>query len=179
MYLFEIQGDLVEPSVHALLIPELAALWTEDKFMAIKHFSYIEFSVSKKKSNPFAQVKSDEKDAKIKKKIYGDANYVIPINVEIALTEFNKMQHDASSAIRLLDAAVVGLEKTTTFLSTVDYSIETRSGMPKWKPKDVLDSIGKMDKALADISTLRDKVDQDLYETSKTVKDREINDFER
>ena len=73
MEIFEVSGNIVRPTPNILTIYPFKEIWkrdkTKNKNLAIQEFAFIEFMVSKKKSNPFKGYDEEIKEDKIKEKV--------------------------------------------------------------------------------------------------------------
>ena len=89
-------------------------------------------------------------------------------------------QSKASPTVRYYDANLEALQKTINYLNTgLDYEERNRSGMPVHKFTDVVRGMKEADQVLKSLTSLRTKVEEELYEASKTKGGKEINHYER
>lgn len=188
MELFVIDGFIVRPSMHALLIEPFKSIWekddTETKEIAIKIFSYTEMMCSPKKSNPFRNEPLDTRSESVKIEVFGE-NYkdVITSDMEMmminSVEKYKDLLSKASPIYSLLITSMKAIQKTRDFLENIDYNKRTNSGSLVLKPKEVMTAIQEIPETEKVISELFAKVGQDLEEQSRTRNEREIGDYER
>ena len=68
--------------------------------------------------------------------------------------------------------------KIQTFFDTFDLNaVNEKTGMPLYKPKDVTTTVNDTEKVLQNLSTLQEKVDNELFETTKTKGQKIVSPF--
>lgn len=184
MDIFTIQKNVVIPTPQALLIPAFKAIWDRDtstkKNRAILEFSYIEFMLSPRKTNPFNGHTEEEKPGKIRAIIKLPSTWRPDLLVQEGLRVYDTIQSEGSQSYRYYQAVKAGLDKLIGFYEdTLDFEKKTKTGAPLYKPKDITDAISKAAMNMNEIKKIREQVEKELYESSKTVKNREINEFEK
>ena len=70
------------------------------------------------------------------------------------------------------------LIKTREFLLNIDLDERTKSGMPVYKPSEVYASLEKVEKLMVSMNGLKEKVDQDFFDTARTRGNKSINPLE-
>lgn len=184
MEIFEVNGNVVRPTANILTISPFKEIWKRDKSktknIAMQEFAFIEFMVSKKKSNPFKGYDDEIKEEKIKEKVIVEDKWEADELVIEGIEIYKKWQFEASPTIRYYEANLSALSKTINYLTDgLDYEERNRSGMPVHKFNDVVRGIKEADQVLKSLTSLRKKVEEELYEASKTVGNKEINPYER
>jgi hypothetical protein len=183
MNIFNIEQNIVRPTPHALLIPEFKFIWDRDtsehKNKAIAEFSFIEFSLSQLKSNPFIGYDEDERADKIKKALKINSLWTPDEAVLEAMKVYEHLQEDASRSVRYYKSIQTALDKLILFYNnTLDFDTSTTSGAKVHKPKDVTDAISKAAANLEQLQKLEDQVNKELYESIRTRANRDISRYE-
>lgn len=180
-FLFEISGKVVFPKAETLLIPIFKEIWARDlaleKETAIAEFCYIEFMTSMLKSNPYREYQDEKKNEIIRKDIMpedweGDPlireamNYIITLQTEGSITYSYWMANKAA------------IEQMIDFFLNFDIGERNlKSGMPIYKPKDITSAIGDAEKTLTTLNALKVKVDEEVYESSKSRAGKVVSPF--
>lgn len=182
MDLFIIEEQIVKPNPQALLIPVFAKIWERDKTKkkerAIKEFSYLEFMCSFRKTNPFIGYEKHEREVKLGITLFGDADYKPDEEIKAAMAYYTVLQEDSSSSLKMYKAVVNANEKLIDFANTVNLKETDAKGTPKWKPSDITSITSKAYENIKSLQLMREKVEQELFESAKTRSNREINHFE-
>lgn len=184
MKIFHIEGSAVKPTEEILLISPFKEIWERDatnkKEMASRELAYIEFMVSPRKSNPFAGYPDSEKSDKIIEGLWKEEKWSPDDLVKDAIDIYFKWTEEASPSWRYYLAVRKSVENTRKFLETVDLQERNEKGMPVYKPSDVINTLTKANEILKNLQQLEERVEQELFESSKTMSGKEINDhFER
>ena len=184
MELFTIEGNTVKPTKEILLIYPFSEIWDRDsdikKVTAMQQFKYIEFMCSPKKTNPFRGYEKEKKEQKVIENVFGKEAVYKPDNlVKMAMEQYLEFFYNASPSLAYLEDARGAANMTRQFLSEVDLSSETKAGYPKYKPKDITSALVDTLNVLKTLDALEEKVQQELFENTKTKNNREINMFER
>lgn len=182
--LFEVQGNIALPSEHALMLSPFKEIWERDedekKSSALKQLTYVEFMCSFKKSNPFSGYSLRERHKEVTKKLYGeDFNYIPDGLVQEAIQYYEKLQDEASISMSFYKSVVSSVEQLQEFLNSVDLNERSEKGVPIYKPTDVTRAINDSVGVLQSLTTLKEKVQQELFQATKTKSQREIGEFER
>lgn len=183
MDLFTVQNSIAVPSTHALLIEPFRTLWNRDqtqhKEVAIREFTYIELLCSYKKSNPYSGYKDDLKKIKVANNVFPDIpDYVPDLIVEECIKMYNSLQEESSPSLRLIKAAEKAINEVESFLTTVDLTERTNSGAAVLKPVDVANAVKQLPEMSTALVRMKEKVQQELNDNSKTRGQREIGYFE-
>lgn len=191
MKLFNVVNQVVLPTEEVLLISPFKEIWDRDfsehKFYAIKEFSFIEFMCSPKKTNPFSgYIDKVERAKKIIANIYSReavhrsiADKWEPDDLVIdGCKVYLQFLNEASPALDFLNATEEAIEKLKQWFKTVDLNKTNAKGALLYKPVDITNAASKTELMIKTLVTLRDKVEQELFDNTKTLKNRKINPFE-
>jgi len=180
-FLFEVTGKVVFPTAETLLTTPFKEIWErdkgKDKHKAIKEFTYIEFLTSMKKSNPYRQYSEDLKPIKVKEAIFGEEEWRPDDLVKAGLKKIKEFQKEASTTYSYYISAKKAAEKMKEFFEDVDINERNERGAPVWKPKDLTSALNDTEKVLANIKSLEKKVEEELFEETKTRSNKQISPF--
>ena len=184
MEIFIIEGAAVKTTTQILLISPFKEIWEEDKSrgkgVAMQIFSYIEFMISKKKTNPFKEYAPEKKERAIVDKIFGnDSTYTPNDSVNEAMELYREWETEASVSLRFYDSNLNLLEKIIKNNNDIDLDERDDKGKPIHNSTHIARAVREADQVLQSMSSLRKKVEQELYESSRTKSNKEINPFER
>lgn len=181
-YLFEISERAVFPNTETLLLSPFKEIWERDssktKENALEELTYIEFMTSMKKSNPYRQYPEKLKHEKISEDIITQKGWE-PDNLVIdAMKKVIQFQQEASTTYNYYISAKRAAEKMQEFFNDVDINERNmKSGTPIWKPGDITRALNDTEKVLTNIKGLEKKVEEELYEETKTKAGKEISPF--
>ena len=185
MDLFRLEGTVVKPTEHALLIPPYSDIWNRDKDPeknnAIRDFTYIEFCCSYKKSNPYRGFAEDVRKIKVGEAVYKEdyINFVEDSLIQEGIELYEKLRVEASPTIQYYLAAKSGAEKMMNWLNTFDMeTTNARTGLPLYKPREITSALKDTYDVMKTLNALEEKVHEQLFESMKTVGNKEINHFE-
>jgi hypothetical protein len=182
MNIFQIENNIVVPTPQALLIKDFKTIWDRDKSkkkeQAIKEFSYIEFMSSYQKNNPFINYEPFMRHRKICEHVFGDPKYIPDAQVKKAQETYEEIQNEGSVSLRFYKSLVTAVEKLIKFAEDVDLTARDNRGSAVYTPAHITQITSKAYDTLKQLSLMETKVQQDLYESSKTRGNREINHFE-
>tara|TARA_R110002020_G_scaffold148076_8_gene323954 strand:+ start:13872 stop:14447 length:576 start_codon:yes stop_codon:yes gene_type:complete len=180
-FLFEVTGKTVFPNAETLLTSPYKEIWERDKskekHVALKEFSYIEFLISMKKSNPYRQYPEDIKPIKVKEAIFGEEEWRPDELVAEGINQLKKFQREASTTYSYYVAAKKAAEKMREFFEDVDINERDEKMKPIWKPRDITSALNDTEKVLANIKSLEKKVEEELFEETKTRSNKQISPF--
>jgi len=181
--IFEIDGSVVRPVKDILLINPFKDIWERDtskhKTIAINELAYVYYLVSPKKSNPYAGYPNDIKESKIIEGIWKGEEWTPDELVKEAIGLYTKFLDEASPSMRYYNAVKSGVEQTINFFQNIDFNERTDKGMPVYKISEVIPALKSANEVLRSMSDLQERVEQEVYESSKTKAGKEINYFER
>lgn len=179
--LFHVNGNFVTPTAEALLIEPFCSIWERDKTTskeeALRDFAFIEFMVSKKKTNPYKGYSDSERLEKLCAIYYKGDQDLDPL-VEKGMAELVEFQTNGSATYSYLVSLLNIAERIKHYFNTVDIDERDDKGKPIHTISNITRAIGDIDKVLQTLHTAQEKVEQELYETTKTRGNKEINPFE-
>lgn len=183
LHLFEVVGNTAIPTTEALLIYPYKEIWERDvsekKEQAIKELSYIELSCSYKKANPFAGYDEAERYLRVAENVFPDTPDYIPDElVQRGMVQYKKFQEEASQSMSFYESVVTSVKKLQNFLNNVDLRERTKLGGAVYKPADISKAASDAVNVLHNLTTLKEKVQQELFEASKTKGQRTVGAFE-
>jgi len=185
MDLFVVEGTIVRPTVHALMTYPYKDIWDRDeipeKSEAIRAFSYIEFCCSYKKSNPYKGFAEEVRKTKVGEAVYKEdyINFVEDSLIKEGIELYEKLRVEASPTIQYYLAAKAGAEKMMNWLNTFDMAtLNLKTGMPMYKPREITSALRDTYEVMKTLNALEEKVNEQLFESMKTVGNKEINHFE-
>ena len=185
MDIFEIQNERAVPSTHSLLIEPFKTIWDNDKSKskedAIKKFTFIELMCSRKKSNPYIGYSEDIRYSKLAENIYGD-EFVKPTDDELlkkGIEIYKQLMYEASPTLSYLEAALEAAEKVKEMMKNVDFDERTNGGAAVYKPADITNALKQTSEVVKSLVSLKEKVEAELMEDTKTRGSRDIGHFER
>jgi len=186
MDLFVIEGPVVKPTEHALLISPYKEIWERDKSSAkegaIRDFTYIEFCCSYKKSNPYKGYKESIRKTKIGEAVYKEdfPTFVEDELIMEGMSLYRQLRAEASPTLQYYLAAKAGAEKMMEWLDDFDMERENpRTGLPLYKPREITSALKDSYDVMRTLNSLEKKVQEEIFEVVKTRANKEINHFER
>lgn len=184
MDIFEIQNGKAIPTTHALLIEPYKTIWESDtsknKSEAIRKFTYIELMCSRKKTNPFIGYSEDIRHDKVFKNVFGDSTSIsIDPLIEEGIKVYKEILEEASPTLTYLIAALEAAEKVKNMMRNVDFDERTNGGAAVYKPGDITKALKETNEVVKSLMALKEKVENELMEDTKTRGARDIGYFER
>ena len=177
-YLFDVVKNTVVPTTTVLLISPFKEIWennSKDKAIAI--FSYIEFMASHKKTNPYKGYPPQRRKEKLIEKLFPDGDFVEDDLIKNGIRQLEEFQTEASEALQLYIAVQDSIFKAKVYYDTLDLSERDKTGKPVHKMTDYLKSIKELSSSLGSLKSLREKVEEDLYEESKYKGGKKVGHF--
>ena len=181
-FLFEVNEKVVFPNSETLLISPFKEIWERDKSKgkenALQEFAYIEFMTSMKKSNPFRQYPEDKKEEIVKGEVITQVDWHPDVLIEEAIEKLKVFQQEASTTYNYYMSAKTAAEKMQDFFNNVDITaVNPKTFNPLYKPRDITSALNDTEKVLANLKALEKKVEEELYEETKTRSDKQISPF--
>lgn len=179
---------------------------SEHKAVALAEIAFIEFMSSPKKTNPFygysdalpkpppppaegeplqiadhTVIVLSERAKKIIANRFKEWPNWSPDNlVWEAIEQYKEFYYNASPNLAYYESNLKAAAKVRDFFDTFDMGERNfKTGMPIYKAKEITDAIKNADEVMTKLSAMKAKVDEDIYEQSKSRKNRQINPFER
>jgi len=181
-FLFEINGKAVFPKAETLLISPFKDIWERDlsseKENAIQEFSYIEFMTSMLRSNPYREYPEEKKDEIIRKDIITQMNWDPDNLIRDGMNYIITLQKEGSITYSFWMANKTAIEKMIHFFNNFDIDERNfKTGMPVYKPKDITSAVADAEKGLTTLNVLKTKVDEEVYESSRSRADKVVSPF--
>jgi len=180
--LFIVENQRAKPSTEALMLYPFKDIWerddSSDKGIAIKELSYIEFMCSPKKTNPFFGYSEEDRHTKIVEFLF-NLGYTPDGLVQEGMRVYKDFFYNASPSLSFLESAREGAEKLKKFFSDFDLNEKNDKGVLLYKPKDITTALMDTFNILRTLNSLEEKVYEEIYESTKSKGNREINPFER
>lgn len=184
MEMFMVENNVAKPHTETILIPPFKDLWERDespsKEKAIMDFTFIELMCSPKKSNPFFGYPEDKRGEKIISQVFKGGPYIADTLVYDGMRTYLTFLTEASPTYATLRANRLAAEKTNEFLTNFSYTdVNPKTGLPIYKAKEITDSVKNTQGVILALDSLEKKVQEELFEATKTKGMREIGHFER
>lgn len=180
-YLFTIDNNVAKPTTETLLISPYKEIWerdiSKDKSRAIREFTYIELYSSKKKTNPYSGYEDNQRDKELRKLLFS-IEWEPDELIKEAIDKIEKFQQEASPSYTFYVAANIAANKLKDFFLTFDFNERDRTGKPIFKPKEISSAINDAEQNIRSLNNIKEKVEQELFEATKTRNNREVNHFE-
>lgn len=180
--LFNVEGRIVKPNVETLLISPFKDIWERDttstKDYAIEDFTYIEFMVSEVKANPFSGYHSNVRKDKVRTAIITRDDWEEDELIIAGMDELIKFQREASITYTYYMSARAAAEKMQDFFNDFNMSdVNPKTLMPYYKPKEITSSLIDTSKVLENLNTLREKVNEEVFDEIKNRAKKVISPF--
>lgn len=181
-FLFQVDNKVVFPNPETLLIYPFKDIWERDKSKgketALREFAYIEFITSMKKSNPYRQYPESRKQDVVQKATIGDKNWKPDKLIVEGMKKIKKFQEEASTTYNYYISAKNAIETMTDFFNNVDLNERNfKTGNPIYKPADITRAFNDLERNLANLKALEKKVEEELFEETRTRSDKQISPF--
>lgn len=180
-YLFELQNNVATPTTETLLISPYKEIWERDKSknkeIAIKEFTYIELMTSKKKTNPFGGYSDEDRHKKLTEMLF-NKTWKPDKNIELGMAKINELQVEASPTYSYYLSVLEGAEKMKKFFKDFDINEVNDKGTRIFKPNDIVIAIANTEKVLSQLNSMKEKVQQELFESTRTKANKTIGYFE-
>ena len=180
--MFIIEDGFVKVSPEALLIEPVKVLWEKDKTkrkeVALLQIAYVVFMLSPKKNNPFYGFKEEERESRIMKNLKIKKDFIQEEDVVKFYDFYKDYLRESSPTLRYYESALAAAKTVQDFLGTVDLNKKTKTGTPLYKPVDITRALKDTEEVVQNLFNLKDRVEQELSESGKTVRNRQINPFE-
>lgn len=182
--LFTVEAKIVKPSVETLLLYPFSEIWERDnltgKQHAIEDFTYIEFVTSVQKTNPYSGYSEAERKVKVKEQIISltRTDWVEDELIVLGMEALIKFQQEASVTYNYYMSAKKAADTLQDFFNNLDMTeLNPKTGLLMHKPKDITSALNDTSKLLENLNTLRDKVDNEIFEEIKNRAQKVISPF--
>jgi len=181
-YLFRVEGKVVKPTDEILQIHPFKDIWERDsspnKEVALQEFAYIEFMTSSLRTNPYRGYTEDKKEDIIIKDVFKSKKWTPDELIKKAMKRVIEFQTEGSVTYTLYLSAVKAKDKLQDFFNTFNMNkINTKTGAPVYKPRDITVALQDLDKTITALQNLEKKVEEDLFESAKIKGKKEISPF--
>lgn len=180
-WFFEFDGKESKPKAEVLLVEPFAGMWKADRRAALKGFTFAELYTSKAKSNPYAGYSDDVRMEKLGLEVYGKRGMRfadLDDDVKECVRKLEEWQTEASVTWRYYNSQVAAAEKLIVFFQNFDLDERNDRGALIYKPKEITSALADAEKIMQNLTALRAKVEQEMFESSKGVAGREIGAYE-
>ena len=180
--LFVVEGKAVMPNPETLLLSPFKEIWERDKAKnkenAIQEFAYIEFMSSMRKTNPYRQYPQNKKDEVIREAVITQIDWQPDELIKKAIHKIDQFQKEASTTYSYYIAAKRAAEKMQDFFNEVDVTaVNPKTFNPLYKPRDITSALNDTEKVLANLKALEKKVEEELYEETKSRANKQVSPF--
>lgn len=180
--LFKVEGQAVIPTVETLAIEPFSSIWERDKEkgkpQAMFEFKYIEFMMSVKKSNPFCGYPEDKRHIAILDNQNVQTDWQPDELVKKGMQWYEEFQEEASLTYNYYKSVRAAAEKMQDFFNTFDMNdVNIKTGNPVYKPRDITSALKDTEDVLTKLDSIKKKVEEELFETSRKKGDKEISPF--
>lgn len=181
-FLFVVENGIAKPNTETLLVEPFKTIWDRDKSkekdVALKELTFIEFMTSKKRSNPYAGYDDGLRYERLIETM--PPKWEMDKEVESGLIKMREFHEEASPTYQYYLSASRAAEKMRGFFNTFDINERNeRNGSPIYKPSDITRALNDTDKVLQNLNSMKEKVEQELFEQTKTRGNKTINPFEK
>jgi hypothetical protein len=135
--------------------------------------------VSPKKTNPYSGYSNEIKGKKIIEGLWKETQWNPDELVKEGIQVYAKWLEEAAPSMRYYNAVKSGVEQTINFFENIDFNERTDKGLPVYKISEVIPALKSANEVLKSMTDLQERVEQEVYESSKTKSGKEINLFER
>lgn len=180
--LFNIENKIVKPNIETLLISPFKEIWERDtnpgKFVAMDEMTYIEFTVSVQKTNPYRGYTPEERKRRLNKDVMKHENYEPDELVKEGIQVMIEFQRSASPTYNFYMSAKKGAYKLQDFFDNFSMSdLNPKTGAPLYKPKEITSALIDSEKVLQNLSGLEEKVNNELFEAVKNKGQKTVSPF--
>ncbi len=180
MELFDIENDRLVINPTNLYIPPFRQIWERDKSKgkekAHNEIAYVTFLCNLSRRNPYNSYPEREKDGKIKKDLFGKADWQPDELVQKAIQKYNEMQRTTNS--RLLQSAKDGAQKLADYFDQVDFNAIDNYGRPRYSAKEYAANLKEVGNIVKSLTQLEKQVEKEQLEASEARGGSEIGLYE-
>jgi hypothetical protein len=178
-FLFEFREGVCLPKEEVLLVEPFKGIWERDSSRAVKVFTFAELFTSKMKSNPYAGFDDSERGLRLNRDVWGDERRKVSDDEKECIKKLDEWQREGSATYRYYLSQLRAAEKLREFFMDFDMGERNeRTGNPMYKPKEITGALADANKIIENLTGLRDKVEQELYEREKNRGNRETGLYE-
>jgi len=89
-----------------------------------------------------------------------------------------ELQKEGSATYSYYMSVLRGAEKLKSFFDTFNMNERNSKDVPLYKPNEIVMAISNTDKVLNNLHSMKEKVEQELFEQTRTRGNKQINPFE-
>lgn len=186
--LFIIEGKKVLPTPELLLLEPFRKIWEDyEKEYALDIMAYIFFMTSHNPDkNPFIGYSEMEKAGKVLSSLPSGQLIQAKLleegedDILSAMSLISELEDEGSPSMNFYRSSLNAAQSIISFFNDIDLSrTSPKTGMPLYKPADITRALKETTEVLKTLQGLKDKVRQELFDSSRTTKERRISKFER
>lgn len=180
-WFFEIDGNKCVPKEEILLVEPFKGMWERDRKSAVKGFMFAELYTSKAKSNPYSGYSDSVRMEKLGYEVYGKRGMgydELGDDVKGCIDKLKEFQTEGSVTWRYYTSQVSAIEKLIDFFNNFDLDERNEKGQLIYKPKEITSALSDAEKIMQNLNSLKGKVEQEMFETSKGIASRETGMYE-
>jgi len=180
-WFFEFDGKECMPKAEILLVEPFAGMWKKDRKKALKDFTFAELYTSKSRSNPYAGYSDEVRMEKLGLEVYGKRGMLfssLDDDVKKCVEKLEEFQTQGSVTWRYYMSQVRAAEKLISFFDDFNLNERNEKLAPIYKPKEITSALADADKIMQNLTSLRAKVEQEMFDAVKGVAGREIGMYE-
>lgn len=172
--------------------PETLAIWpysliysrdkTSHKDESTQAWKFIEFYCSPKSTNPFFGYPKGEirKDKLVENIQHTHPEFEVDELITNGVIQYEEFWLNASPTLSYYNSNLYAAKQLEIFFNNLDMTlVNVRTGAPIYKPKEITTALSDAKSVLANLKSMKDQVDQEIYDTNKSKANRQINPFER
>lgn len=179
MRLINLDNYQLKIADEALLVKPIRKLYNQDRSASKEQFyrqmSYLYFMVDPRSTYNYIINKDERSAAIVKQEGLGDDFEPSPLLKE-AMEVYKK--HTVTTSQKLLEAAIIGADKVSTFLKEVDLTEEDDKGKPKYQVSTITAALKNVEGIVTSLQNLQRKVESELAEQSKARGSQELTIYD-
>lgn len=181
-HLFTISNKVVFPNPETLLISPFKDIWerdkTKEKAFALEDLTYVEFTTSMFKSNPYREYPESRKHEVVMKDIITRKGWKVDPLITKAQKKIKDLQEDGSTTYNYYMSAKLALEKLQEFFNTFDINERNpKTFTPIHKPREITSAVKDTKDALLNLKALDSQMQDEMMADTKTRGNKEIGYF--
>jgi len=180
--MFKVENRVVKPEPDVLLIPVFKKIWERDKSTkkerAMKELAYIEFCISPRPTNPYAEYPEETKEEKVATDLFGK-KWEPDKAVKEAMSWYESWIDESSIGLRMYKANIKTINKLIRFLEGLNLNERTKAGNMIHEPKKVMGYTEESQKVLKGLKDLKEQIIAEDYSTTRFKGGNQISEFEK
>jgi len=183
--MFYWDNGIVKPNPETLGVYPFSVMWNRDtshgKDIAHLEFKFVECFCSPRKTNEFfGYDRNTNRGEKILENIRKTHPDFTPDDlIREGVEQYDEFWHNASPQLSYYESTLIAAKQIESFFRRLDMTeVNVRTGAPIYKPKEITAALADTKTVLASLSAIREQVYQEIYDSTKSKGNREINYFE-